>query len=30
MCLKPKSTTLFERFVKSNGQAYKSNFEVSD
>jgi hypothetical protein len=30
MCLKPKSTALFERFVKSNGQAYKSNFEVSD
>jgi hypothetical protein len=30
MCLKPKSTAIFERFVKSNGQAYKSNFEVSD
>jgi hypothetical protein len=30
MCLKPKSTAIFERFVKRNGQRYQSNFEVSD
>jgi hypothetical protein len=30
MSLKPKSTGILERFVKRNGQAYKSNFEVSD
>jgi hypothetical protein len=30
MCLKPKSTAILETFVKSNGQRYKSIFEVSD